>query len=225
MKRAMTLVLALVLVGCAPRVFASPFIIDTGNPTSGSSGCGICIDATTWNAVQFSLDRAYAISSIESVFQQSTVVFSVYADDGGLPFATNLPWGGTITPPVAPLFSGSATLDNSPCCPQWFGVTGLHETLDAGLYWVVFASPDGAVQTSGVPNPMAREARGSFAIEHSFGHVIEPYEFSWGTPTMDLALRIAGEPVQADAVPEPSSLLLLATGALLLARRGRRANA
>jgi hypothetical protein len=168
-------------------------IVDTGQPGTGNP---IFFGGASrvFHAAEFTTASDYTITSVEAFMQNvsgETATISIQADSGDVPGATI-----HFTP-----FTGSS---NS---AAWQGASGLSWDVPAGTYWVSFGPAVGQTVAGdllqGAPSPLVHEATRNTAVGGWFSN-----------DGLDLGVRI-------DAIPEPSTALLLATGLAALALRRR----
>jgi hypothetical protein len=199
----MRTVLTLFVLLCGNKLWAEPVrIVDTGpGPADGSTG--LLLDSTSWLAAGFTTDQPYNIQSIEAwmrVFRVGVLTIRLYSGDelSDTPLFEN----GVFLP-----------LDVVPVA-DWKGVHGLNWTIEPGRYWAAFEVSRVSTFQAALPFPSAggipfafRDLTlpGSDYVHFPVGRVSP-----WG-------VRVDAEPLSP--TPEPSTMLLVGTGALALARR------
>ena len=194
MKRLLFLIVELILAFSSQSHAA--YIVDTG---SGWEQFGVSIYNRTdgdyqFNAGQFTLGQAYTISSLETWMYSvdaGSVDLVLYGDNGNLPDPNNeiLRQSFSVAAP------GPIT--------EWQGLTGLSQSLNQGSYWISLekTTPTDNFQVnlpSGAPNPLLHYA---YRAEEDNGG-------TWTSYTGHQGFRVGVN----NAIPEPSTMLLLGFG-------------
>ena len=196
--RRTTLVLQVLATSFALSV-ASPSaanpIVDTGTP-SGAPAWGFhfgqyfageftIADVTVIQTIEGYFDNAYAYNGLAG-----TVEIAIHADGGDIPGAVLFM---AETPPIAAF----APLD-------WYGVSGLNQTLGPGTYWASFNPKSGLVRGTmpgTAPNPLSNYANNLAEVEHVWQD----------SDNLGIGLRINYE-----TVPDSASTLSLFMGVALM---------
>lgn len=175
----------LMLASAAPAVV----LVDTGANPGG----------TSWTfsyeqsfAGEFSIGSKYTLDSIEGFFGNEgglagNVTISLHSDAGNIP--------GPV------LFSASTTLAAN-AAADWNGVYGLGWNLGVGTYWVSFITDQNIAgnMPGNAPNPLDEYAQFTNRSWLDEG----PNYFDY----LEVGIRINATP----DIPEPASLVLLASG-------------
>ncbi|WP_394648929.1 PEPxxWA-CTERM sorting domain-containing protein [uncultured Sphingomonas sp.] len=194
----MPVALAATLSIAAPAQAAT--IVDTGTPTGG--GYTIALNPKQKLAGRFSLMSATVLTDIQGYIGSSTnTEILTIAISQGTDTPGDVLYSGTVTSATAPSFQGLRSLD-------WM--------LDAGDYWVSFASSGYSFMVSGAPQPLAQGAYWTVDAWHPKG-IWVPQNGS----ASPIGVRISGV---AAAVPEPATwaMMLLGFGMVGAASRHRR---
>ena len=175
-----------VLATSSPATAA--FVIDTGTPVSTINTNNWVLAPNQSLAGQFTLGTATQITSVEGFINGSggsDITVTIYSD-GPLPSSANA------------LFSASFASTASANPGLWQGVSGQTWNLAAGNYWVGFASngPDGMID--GAPSPLSAYA---FTLNGD-----------WVNSPLNFGVRIAGDSVINNAVPESSTWAMMILG-------------
>jgi hypothetical protein len=180
--------------GIVALVLASPasatLIVDTGpGPLSGGYVLGDEFGlGTRWLAAEFTLAGAAVLTSVEGwmwAFQGTpNVQAAIYTDGGEVP--------GSLLYTSAPFIPG-ATGESA----DWYGVSGLGWALGAGSWWVSFQADE---DIAGMPYPSASPLS-DYASRRT------RFSTDWNADdSLGFGVRI-----EADPIPEPATLLLLAS--------------
>lgn len=197
--RRICLAAALALALCPSTLTALPItLVDTGTPTHGIA---YSLNPSAWLAAEFDVAGTYTLTGIDGYiipFAAGNVTIALYADGGDVPGAQ-----------LQQQAFAAAGAEN------WMGVGGLSWNVGPGTYWVAFTVVSGStfsgIMREGSPLPLLNEA---FSTSQGA---------SWaGADNRDLGIRIFADDAETPAVPEPTSLLLMGTGLLVVVRRARR---
>lgn len=191
---------------CVWMAPANAAYIYNSGPGANQQG-GTSVNTAQYVAVEVALDGPATIGSIEAwlaVFNPGSLTISLHGSSG-------------LTP-GAQLHSKAVTLSTTTTA-DWYGVSGLDWTVDAGTYWISLI-PDAVLSAALPTSPVGTD---EVAIGGS------GYGGGWFVPSKDYwdnenyAIRIgAAEEV---AVAEPAMLGLVGVGVLGLAWRRRRTSA
>lgn len=185
MMKFLSIALAATLSIAAPAQAAT--IVDTGTPT----GNYIPVNPDQSVAGRFSLASRTMLTDVQGYIGGGVSDFTIAISKGSLP--------GTA------LYSGTFT---SVKINSFQGLVGLSWILDAGDYWVSFASSGYAGMKEGAPRPMSQTA------------YTDP-RWGWGSYPMSMGVRMSGV---AAAVPEPRAwaMMIVGLGMIGAATRYRR---
>lgn len=180
--RFMSVALAATLAIAAPAQAAT--IVDTGTPT-GKDGV-IALNPSQKLAGRFSLTSATLLTDIQGFIGSSTnsEEITIAISDG-------------VTTPGNVLYSGALTAVSN---ASFQGLSGLNWMLDAGNYWVSFASSGYSSMVPGAPRPMSQTA-------------YTDTRWGWQSYPMSMGVRISGV---AAAVPEPTTWAMMIVGFSLI---------
>jgi hypothetical protein len=176
-------------------------IVDTGTPPDEATGW--ILNSSQGLAQRFILDNIYTITSLYGFFDPfffagGTATMALYADGLGTDGLGN---PATVPDTGNELFNSQFTIEDT---RGWYGLDRLSTILNPGAYWLAFEvrsndTFDGAMPDM-APNPLPDGA-------WSFGGTYYHAPNADGSFPLDLGVRVDGTPV-----PEPSSILLLASG-------------
>ena len=182
-----------------------------GNPVNGTLG-GNNPYSYSIGAESFSLADAYDITSLAHFGwhnpnqpQPGSIDWYLYADDSGQP-------GTILYSGLGSAYMSSVLFQNNPYDITKYQISLTGVTLGAGNYWVGFQNETSAYD----PHWDITSWSGSSMDSFDGGT-------SWGEQPFDFAFEVQGQAVVA--TPEPASLLLLATGSVLVGVVARRRRA
>ncbi|MBB4618092.1 PEPxxWA-CTERM sorting domain-containing protein [Sphingomonas abaci] len=173
----MSVALAATLVIAAPAQAAT--IVDTGKPVGGDNP--IALNPNQSLAGRFLLTSATVLTDIQGFIGSSpNAEITIAIRDG-------------VAAPGNVLYSGSLTAVRT---ASFQGLSDLNWMLDAGQYWVSFASSGYSSMMPGAPRPMTQTA------------YLDP-RWGWQSYPMSMGVRISGV---AAAVPEPATWAMMIVG-------------
>jgi len=193
-----------------PRSAQAILIVDTdsGWPQFGVSIYNRSNGDFQINAGQFTLNQSYTISSLETWMYSTSpgsVDLVLYGDKGDLPDPNN----EILRQNFDVLAPGPVT--------DWQGLTGLHQPLNSGSYWISLekTTTDDNFSVnlpSGAPHPLS----------HYAYRADEDNNGDWVPYTGGQGFRVGALDGSTAVVPEPATLVLFGTGFLGLMIRSRR---
>lgn len=206
-------------------------VVDTGEPPAPPAGFAWAFDQNFWFSGRFTTAQNYTITSLEGWLWEGndglanlltgSAEVVIYGDGGNTPNTADEIFRQIFTIPNND--PDGAPIDVPGVNPyNWHGATGINLPLAAGTYWIAFevipahypaSWYDGAIGAT-APNALANEA-----YAQSFDGIYHSLDAGIG-------VRILGEagqvPQNGAAIPEPSSLLMLAAGFIGLSGLRRR---
>jgi hypothetical protein len=173
---------------------------------------GWSLRSTQWLAGDFTVARAYSVTSIEGwVFTNTPGDLTVSLHRGG----GNIPG----TPVFSQTIRASRTVLNSRSAPVWTGATNLQWLITPGAYWAAFEVRDTSTFAGGMPHPTPDPTLNE---AYTFAETPAGGDPRWAASTgLDFGLRVLGDPVPAPT-PEPATLVLLGTAAIAIGGRAWR---
>ncbi len=185
-----------------PAQAQAVFIVDTGAGPADANGVEIGFNFTNWERIagQFSISDSYTVNSLEGWISTLST-----ARDGGLSDIVVYGDNADSVDVGNELFRGSFTIANNTV--GWQGVSGGSLfSINPGTYWIAVemneASADAAAMPQPVGNPLALHRRSEAYGVPNYSN-IEDYS---------VGFRIDADLVNPNAVPEPATMALFATG-------------
>lgn len=201
MKRNTLWTMPVVLILVAGAAYGDD-ILNTGPGPSVSGGYTIA-DLVQSLGVEFTLSQTTQLTDVEGwigTYSAGNLQISI---DGAL---------GNVPNPASVFFQQNVFLPVQ-IFPTWQGLHGLNWVLAPGNYFAVFAGQPGGTYGGFMPTP-AGPPFANDALSYSGSN------FTWNAYNLGLGAHIQGAPVQS--VPEPSFLILLATGGAGMVAAARR---
>ena len=202
MIKFMISIFVLVVCICCPLQADAFLLIDTGVASDLDAGPPLFVQ---WLAVEFDLNQAFTITSIESAFRNTrdvvgNLALSIYQDGGDVPDVSSLIYSD--------VFNVTSSLDQE---FGWYGLHGLSLNLSPGQYWAAFEVNQNhtyrGVALQGAA-PLDNEAFG-------FNGFWSPQD------NINLALRVHAERPGGRPIPEPATWMLVSLGMGMIYYRRR----
>ncbi len=206
MKRLLSTLAIVGLALTVPTQAQAVFIVDTGTPTNFvSRSLRNQSTGQQFLAGQFTTSQNYTINSLEGFIRAD---LGGTASTGMLDAVLYLDNVGSVDP-VGEIFRAAFNIPtpSQPLDFDWRGVYGLNLNLNAGTYWLAFEAADGSEVSSAmadmVTNPMDQ-----YAFNGGTGWI----NLTTSPGNFDLGMRIDATAQSSNAVPEPATMALFATG-------------
>lgn len=197
MRRGVMVALMVLLIPASLR--ADPItIVDTGPGPSALPG--YALGGLQWVAVEFAVTDPAVITSVDawmSVYRSGFLDLALYTDGGEIP-------GEQLYRDTVRVESGGA---------DWSGLSGLTWAVAPGTYWLGFEVPGPDGIGAALPYPSERPLQNGAVVDRESDG---GYQEADAVATMGLQIHGEGAPAP---VPEPASMVLLATGLAGLAAR------
>lgn len=176
-------------------------IVDTGQPPGDEEPVvGWTLASHQWLAAEFSLASSHTLTSVEGWLREDTggtVTAVIYGDGGLVP--------DTSSELFSQVFSVPSPDPSEVSFSSWHGVTGVSWALTPGDYWAAFEVRSDNTYSGAMPFDAP------FPTVHEASRT-DPDPNYVNVDNLDFGLRIHGDP---SVIPEPSSLILLLTSALV----------
>jgi hypothetical protein len=204
-KITICLLLTIVSMFISTQPVHAMLIVDTGEPGIPAPNQGLNTLGLQYLAGRFSASENYTITSVEGFIStepnagttSGTLEAVLYGSAGSVPDVGNK------------LFSQQFTVTEGPPEFNWFGASGLNWNIAPGTYWLAYEGGGSNTYQGSmpgdVPNPMEIYAYKSplNSDYNSFGNIF---------PSNTFGFRIEASDNGTDAIPEPATLILLASG-------------